>query len=635
MSTMGPFGQSMGPPPPSIITSGSMSFDSQMHGSYMSHASSSTDRSMMIDLTDNSDTAVKIATLQAKLNKKLGPEFISQRPGPGGGPKLTYAEGWKIINLANDVFGFNGWSSSVVSLSTDFVDYNEESRRYNVGVSAIVRVTLRDGVFHEDVGYGLLENSKSKGAALDKCKKEAVTDGLKRSLRNFGNLLGNCLYDKSYTQEIVKIKVPPAKFDKGELYRRPEFDDQKPPIQKPASNVSSTSTAPLINASISRPNEKSTMESCKVAVKTEQERDVKLSSVPRHLLPESLPKGPVAASTPNAKGKSPAHTTTGSTALNTPLSNDTQHIRKIGLNTPLETPAQKPANQVQAHHRQRPQPNAPETPLQQQQQKVTFVESPPPNELTEEGTPVDESTILLGIQAEDSFHFYSDDDAFLAAVDLGEGDLGRPIVFEEGVGEVSLDDVPSNHREGETPIDSVGGSRGAPAAQSNKAHYRANTSSSNSSNSSGQNMPHKRQTSGASTYERVARALQSYQPSGDSTSSTVANQANRSDTPRRVDSSSSSVVKPSSNGNRPMSGQNTVGVTSPNVSHIVVPLENNMKRSATSPSGPVQSSIMVWYSTRFLVLYSISVSRTIPLLNRGPAIPSLHNMGRPRQVVRD
>lgn len=26
-----------------------------------------------------------------------------------------------VINLANEVFGFNGWSSSVVSLTTDFV----------------------------------------------------------------------------------------------------------------------------------------------------------------------------------------------------------------------------------------------------------------------------------------------------------------------------------------------------------------------------------------------------------------------------------------------------------------------------------------------------------------------------------
>ena len=42
------------------------------------------------------------------------------------------------------------------------------------------------------------------------CKKEAVTDAVKRTLRNFGNLLGNCLYDKSYTQEVVKIKIPPV-----------------------------------------------------------------------------------------------------------------------------------------------------------------------------------------------------------------------------------------------------------------------------------------------------------------------------------------------------------------------------------------------------------------------------------------
>jgi DNA repair and recombination protein RAD52 len=66
------------------------------------------------------------------------------------------------------VFGFNGWSSNVVNLTTDYIDFNEESKKFNVGVTAIVRVTLRDGVFHEDIGYGILENSKSKGAALDK-----------------------------------------------------------------------------------------------------------------------------------------------------------------------------------------------------------------------------------------------------------------------------------------------------------------------------------------------------------------------------------------------------------------------------------------------------------------------------------
>lgn len=57
------------------------------------------------------------------------------------------------------------------------------------------------------------------------CKKEAVTDAIKRTLRNFGNLLGNCLYDKQYTQEVVKIKVEPLKFDRSALHRRPEFEE--------------------------------------------------------------------------------------------------------------------------------------------------------------------------------------------------------------------------------------------------------------------------------------------------------------------------------------------------------------------------------------------------------------------------
>ncbi|KAF8800620.1 hypothetical protein BYT27DRAFT_7116857 [Phlegmacium glaucopus] len=185
-----------------------------MHGTPFAQQSFSLFGSQQSSFANNSvseETAKKIASLQVKLNQKLGPEFISQRPGPGGGPKLTYAEGWKVINLANEVFGFNGWSSSIVNLNTDFVDLIEATGKYNVGVTAIVRVTLRDGTFHEDIGYGLLENGRQKGAALDKSKKEAVTDAIKRALRNFGNVLGNCLYDKSYTSEVVKMKVPPVR----------------------------------------------------------------------------------------------------------------------------------------------------------------------------------------------------------------------------------------------------------------------------------------------------------------------------------------------------------------------------------------------------------------------------------------
>ena len=60
-------------------------------------------------------------TLQAKLDKKLGPEFISPHLGPGGQGKLTYPEGWEVINLTNEVFGFNGGSGSIPSLAVDYM----------------------------------------------------------------------------------------------------------------------------------------------------------------------------------------------------------------------------------------------------------------------------------------------------------------------------------------------------------------------------------------------------------------------------------------------------------------------------------------------------------------------------------
>ncbi|WFC99000.1 DNA repair protein rad52 [Malassezia yamatoensis] len=113
-------------------------------------------------------TAKRLATLQCKLNQRLGPEYLSQRQGPGGGPKLTYIEGWKAVDLANEVFGFNGWSTSITSLDVDYLDIHPESGRCNCGVSAIVRITLRDGTYHEDVGYGHTEGARGKHAALEK-----------------------------------------------------------------------------------------------------------------------------------------------------------------------------------------------------------------------------------------------------------------------------------------------------------------------------------------------------------------------------------------------------------------------------------------------------------------------------------
>jgi len=65
-------------------------------------------------------TALQIATLQSRLDKYLGPEYISTREGAHG-VRFHYISSEKVIGLANEIFGFNGWSSSIQNVQIDFV----------------------------------------------------------------------------------------------------------------------------------------------------------------------------------------------------------------------------------------------------------------------------------------------------------------------------------------------------------------------------------------------------------------------------------------------------------------------------------------------------------------------------------
>ncbi|MCJ1390061.1 DNA repair protein rad52 [Xylographa bjoerkii] len=167
----------------------------------------------------NEYTAQEVATLQSRLEKQLGPEYISSRPGAGG-QKVHYLAAEKCINLANEVFGFNGWSSGIRDVTVDFIDESQSTGKITLGLSVIVRVTLRDGTYHEDIGYGHIENCKGKAAAFEKAKKEGTTDALKRALRNFGNILGNCIYDKDYLARVTKLKIAPVRLISYEGLRK-------------------------------------------------------------------------------------------------------------------------------------------------------------------------------------------------------------------------------------------------------------------------------------------------------------------------------------------------------------------------------------------------------------------------------
>uniref|UniRef100_UPI00358E1759 DNA repair protein RAD52 homolog n=1 Tax=Myxine glutinosa TaxID=7769 RepID=UPI00358E1759 len=136
------------------------------------------------------------------LRQRLGPEFITQRPGAGG-QKVSYLEGHRLVTLANEIFGFDGWSHSVTYQNIDFID--EVDGRFSIGVTAFVKAEIKNGAFHEDVGYGVSEGLRSKAQAIEKAKKESVTDALKRALKSFGNCLGNCLLDKDYLKHVNKM----------------------------------------------------------------------------------------------------------------------------------------------------------------------------------------------------------------------------------------------------------------------------------------------------------------------------------------------------------------------------------------------------------------------------------------------
>lgn len=108
-----------------------------------------------------------------------------------------------LISLANEMFGPHTWSHTVTfqnigkcilllpsfhhiilshfkttgtqiydrycSTVADYIDH--EGSEYSVGVMALVKVELKNGIHHQDVGYGIYSGSCSKGNAIAHARK--------------------------------------------------------------------------------------------------------------------------------------------------------------------------------------------------------------------------------------------------------------------------------------------------------------------------------------------------------------------------------------------------------------------------------------------------------------------------------
>lgn len=93
-----------------------------------------------------------------------------------------------ILRLANDVFGFNGWSSSLLECVTVEHDFDEENSEYSMKHHAHVEVKLQDGSISRAVGVGVSRKMPHKYMCLQYSKKMAVTNGLRNAILNFTDM---------------------------------------------------------------------------------------------------------------------------------------------------------------------------------------------------------------------------------------------------------------------------------------------------------------------------------------------------------------------------------------------------------------------------------------------------------------
>ena len=129
------------------------------------------------------------------LGQPLDPDLVSQRRGRGN-RNFDYIEGHTVIDQANRIFGFGGWGYELagdVSLRRiESVDTRTGEIKVSFAYSAPVRVTVNGTPPRTDLGFHVVTDDNPEGH--ETAAKGAVTDGLKRAFRSFGDRFGNGLY---------------------------------------------------------------------------------------------------------------------------------------------------------------------------------------------------------------------------------------------------------------------------------------------------------------------------------------------------------------------------------------------------------------------------------------------------------
>ena len=139
------------------------------------------------------------------LGQAIDPSLVSQRKGRGG-KTFSYIEGHTAISEANEVFGFGGWGFELVESVTlrriETVDTQTGEVKVTNAYTAPVRVTVPGAPPRADIGFHAVTDETADGH--ETAIKGAVTDGMKRALRSFGDRFGNGLYGNQ-----SPVNIPP------------------------------------------------------------------------------------------------------------------------------------------------------------------------------------------------------------------------------------------------------------------------------------------------------------------------------------------------------------------------------------------------------------------------------------------
>lgn len=169
-------------------------------------------------------------TILSALDQPLDPDLVKQREGAGG-RKLDYLEGFEVINQANEIFGYDGWSMDLIN-----IEYREHGDRGGM-FFATVKVTVHalSAIVRTDVGVGTVKSNAAE--EIEKGHKEAVTDGMKRAFRTFGPQFGNELYNKKPATRTAPSQQRPAPQE------RPMPAQEPPPLPTVKSALSAANGA--------------------------------------------------------------------------------------------------------------------------------------------------------------------------------------------------------------------------------------------------------------------------------------------------------------------------------------------------------------------------------------------------------